>query len=70
MSQFGMQMPGGRQRQGSSPDVFTALLFIAVVAMGAACFLMWRAARTIGPEGDPFQAHPAGKPVRLATTQR
>ena len=61
MSQFGMQMPGGRQRQGSSPDVFTALLFIAVVALGAASYLMWQAASAIGPDGDPFKAQQAGR---------
>ncbi|MFG0283240.1 MAG: hypothetical protein ACF8R7_02360 [Phycisphaerales bacterium JB039] len=65
MSQFGMQMPGGRQRQGSSPDVFTALLFIAVVALGAASFLMWQAASAIGPDGDPFRAQEPGR-VKLS----
>lgn len=69
MSQFGMQLPGGRQRQGSSPDVFTALLFITVVALGFACFLMWRAASAVGPEGNPFEAHPEGQPVRLTNSR-
>ncbi len=68
MSQFGMQMPGGRQRQGSSPDVFTALLFISLAAVGVACFLMWQAASAIGPDGDPFGAHPEGQQVRLVTS--
>ena len=31
MSQFGMQMPGGRGRRGLSPDVYTGLLFLSVV---------------------------------------
>jgi len=69
MSQFGMQMPGGRQRQGASPDVFTALLFISVVALGFACFLMWRAASAVGPDGDPFRAHAEGQPVRLVNSR-
>ena len=64
MSQFGMQMPGGRQRQGASPDVFTALLFIALVALGFACYLMWQAASAVGPDGDPFRAQTEGQ-VRL-----
>ena len=33
MSQFGMQMPGGRAKSGPTPDVFTALMFVASVAV-------------------------------------
>lgn len=67
MSQFGMQMPGGRQRQGASPDVFTALLFIALVALGFACYLMWQAASAVGPDGDPFRAQTEGQ-VRVTAS--
>jgi 3-deoxy-D-manno-octulosonic acid (KDO) 8-phosphate synthase len=41
MSQFGMQMPGGRQARAASMNVYTALLFLAAVALTAACVFMW-----------------------------
>jgi hypothetical protein len=43
MSQFGMQMPGGRGGRGAAPDVYTALMFVAVVALGIAVGLLWQA---------------------------
>lgn len=55
MSQFGMQMPGGRQQRGSSPDVYTALMFLGVVAMGVAVAALWIAASKLAPDGNPFQ---------------
>lgn len=54
MSQFGMQLPGGRARRAASPDMFTALAFIAVVFLTAACAIMWQAASHVGKGGDPF----------------
>lgn len=54
MSQFGMQMPGGRQNRGASPDVYTALMFVAVVALGAACGIMWIAGSKVGVDKSPF----------------
>ena len=41
MSQFGMQMPGGRQQRNAGPDVYTALMFLGVVAMGVAVGMLW-----------------------------
>ncbi len=55
MSQFGMQMPGGRQSRSATPDVYTALMFIAVVALGAACALLWIQASKVGKDGVPYQ---------------
>lgn len=55
MSQFGMQMPGGRQNKGAGPDVFTALMFISVVAMGVAVGMLWIASSKVAPDGQPFQ---------------
>ncbi len=55
MSQFGMQMPGGRARRGSSPDVFTGLAALAVVFMAVACFAMYTAASKMSPKGSPFE---------------
>jgi len=37
MSQYGMQMPGGRSSRGPSLGVIDALLTMAVIAMAFAC---------------------------------
>ena len=55
MSQFGMQMPGGRQNKGSAPDVYTALMFLSVVAMGVAVAMLWFAGTKVAPDGNPLQ---------------
>jgi len=54
MSQFGMQMPGGRARRGSSPDVFAGLAALAVIFMSVACFVMYKASIKVSPDGSPF----------------
>jgi hypothetical protein len=56
MSQFGMQMPGGRVRRSASVNVYTGLLFCAVVALAVGCGFMWVAAGKISPaSGNPFE---------------
>ncbi len=55
MSQFGMQMPGGRQHKGAGPDVYTALMFLGVVAMGVAVAMLWIAGSKVAPEGNPLK---------------
>lgn len=54
MSQFGMQMPGGRQARGSSPDVYTALMFVGIVSMIVAVAMLWVAGSKVSPSGNPF----------------
>lgn len=68
MSQFGMQMPGGRTSKGAGPDVYTALMFVAVVALGVAVGVVWVAGGTVGPEGSPIELHDQNG-VRLSTSQ-
>ena len=53
MSQFGMQMPG-RGKRAASVDVMTALAALAVVALGAACVIVFQAAGKVSPDGSPF----------------
>ena len=65
MSQFGMQMPGGRMRREASMNVYTGLLFVAVVALATASGFMWVAAKKVGVDGNPFQIQKAGS-VKLA----
>lgn len=55
MTQFGMQMPGGRQNKGAGPDVYTALMFVGVVAMGVAVAMLWIAGTKVAPDGNPLK---------------
>lgn len=65
MSQFGMQMPGGRARRSASINVYSGLLFCAVAALAVGCGFMWVAATKVGPDaGNPFKIHET-TPVKL-----
>lgn len=61
MSQFGMQMPGGRARRAASPDVYAALGFVAAAFLLVACVMMWQAGTRIGKDGSPFGLQEQGK---------
>ena len=52
--QFGMKMPGGRRSRSGGPDVYTGLLFLAVLVLGTATTLMYFAAVEVSPESNPF----------------
>lgn len=58
MSQYGMQMPGGRARQSANMDVYTGLLFLGVVSLAVAAGFMWKASTIVGPDGKSFELHP------------
>lgn len=62
MTQFKMQMPGGRARRYAGPDVYTALAFVAVAFLIAACIIMWQAGMKVAPQGasSPFDMQTAG----------
>ncbi len=61
MSQFGMQMPGGRQSRGSAPDVYTALMFVGIVSMVVAVGLLWVAGSKVAPDGNPLNLQEEGR---------
>ncbi|HYV06980.1 MAG TPA: hypothetical protein VFB82_20460 [Blastocatellia bacterium] len=69
MSQFGMQMPAGQRKRGASVDIYTALMALAVVALSAACFAMFKAGQKVavpgatGAAGSPFALQTPGKIV-------
>jgi len=65
MSQFGMQMPGGRQARGSAPDVYTALMFVGIVSMIAAVAMLWVAGSRVSPTGNPFDLQAKDGAVKL-----
>lgn len=67
MSQFGMQMPGGRMKRTASMNVYTGLLFLAVIAMAVASGFMWRAASMVGVNGNPFDMQRSGAIVLQAS---
>ncbi len=62
MSQFKMQMPGGRGRRSASPDVYTAMAFVAVVFLIVACVIMWQAGMKVAPKdaSSPFDMQQSG----------
>lgn len=60
MSQFGMQMPGGRRARAATPNVYTALMFIAVVALAAGCAVLWINGSKIAPDGNPLSVQSEG----------
>jgi len=41
--------------------VYTGMLFIAVVALAAACAMVFLAGQKIGPGGEAFGSHAAAK---------
>lgn len=61
MSQFGMQMPGGRQQRSAGPDVYTALIFLGVISMGIAVWMLWVAGSKVAPDGMPFNIQDADR---------
>ena len=60
MSQFGMQMPGGRAQRAASPDVYTGLLFLAVAALATACVVVFMQGSKIGPDGSAMGLQESG----------
>lgn len=50
MSQMGMQMPGGPgARRRGGPNVYSGLMFLAVVCLTAAVALVYIQAQKVGP---------------------
>jgi hypothetical protein len=66
MSQFGMQMPGGRMRRGATPDVYTGLMALAVVALVAACAMVYMQGAKVGKDGSAIGLQ---EPDRIALKQ-
>lgn len=69
MSQFGMQMPGGRLRRTASMNIYTGLLFCAVLALAVGCGFMWTAASKLGVNHSPFGLQDA-RSIKLDTAAR
>jgi hypothetical protein len=54
MSQMGMNLPGATRRRGATMDIYTGLLFVAVVALIAACAVVFINGALIGKGGSAF----------------
>lgn len=61
MARMGMQLPGGMRRATPTLNVYTGLLFLAVVALGIACAVVYTNGSLIGPEGSAIGVHEAAK---------
>jgi predicted ribosomally synthesized peptide with SipW-like signal peptide len=59
--QLAMKMPGGRRARSGGPDVYTGLLFLAVLVLGAATTLMYFAAVEVSPESNPLALQQEGQ---------
>jgi len=67
MSQFGMQMPGGRAKSTPTLNVYTGLLFLAVAALATATAIVWIQGGKVGPDGNALALHEEGQPIKLAS---
>lgn len=54
MGQMGMNLPGGMRKRSASMDMYTGLLFVAVVALAAACVVVYVNGSKIGKDGNAF----------------
>jgi hypothetical protein len=54
MSQMGMNLPGATRRRTATMDIYTGLLFVAVVALIAACAVVFVNGSLIGKSGNAF----------------
>lgn len=66
MSQLGMQLPGGQVKRSTSPNVYTALLFVAVLALAGGLTAAWLNGSKLAPDGKPWQTHESGQGGRAA----
>ncbi len=59
--QLAMKMPGGRRSRSGGPDVYTGLLFLAVLVLATATTLMYFAAVEVSPESNPLSLQQSGQ---------
>jgi len=51
---MGMNLPGASRRRSATMDIYTGLLFVAVVALIAACAVVFVNGSIIGKGGNAF----------------
>lgn len=65
MSQLGMQLPGSQPTRQATVNVYTALLLVAVLALGAAVGVAWINGAQVAPDGQPWKTHPESGQLQL-----
>lgn len=66
--QLGMSMPGAQRGRRAQLNVYTGLMAAAVLALAAACVVVYMNGRIIGPGGDamaPLSIHQNAKQINL-----
>ena len=70
MSQYGMSMPGGMVQRRASMDVYTGLLFLAVVCLIAGSAFMYLQGAKLAPDGQPWNLQDAKVRLPAAPARR
>lgn len=65
MSQFGMQLPGSAAKRSSSLNVYSILMLVAVLCLGAAAGMAYVQGSKIAPGGKAWEVHAKGQKVEL-----
>ena len=65
MSQLGMQLPGSQARRQATLNVYTGLLLVSVLALGAAVGVEFVNGAKVAPNGQPWKTHPATGQLQL-----
>lgn len=58
-------MPGSQARRGGTMNVYTALLFVAVLCLAGALGVVWVQGTKVSPNGKPWEVHPSGQRLSL-----
>ena len=56
MAELGMQLPGSGGPRKPQMNVYTGLMALAVICLGAACFFVWQAGSKVAPNDSPTSA--------------
>lgn len=59
--QFGMRMPGGRARSAPEIDIYTGLMFIAVVLLLMATVVVYLQGSKLGKDGQAWSLQEDGR---------
>ncbi len=65
MSQLGMQLPGSQARRQATLNVYTGLLLVSVLALGAAVGVAFVNGAKVAPNGQPWKTHPTTGQLQL-----
>ncbi|MBA4120841.1 MAG: hypothetical protein C0513_09155 [Isosphaera sp.] len=61
MGQIGLNLPGGQIRRGAQMNLYTGLLLVAVVALAAACVMVYVQGSKLGKDGSAIGIQQRGQ---------